>query len=150
MTRNSLLFEVGDYLMTLAVIPFVWWLSVLCARLHRAEGTAGWLSVAALGFGLVSATQLVSGGRWTLVMGRIEENMTPELARTLFDMGNLNVANTWVSLAGMLIAVGLLSIQTGALSEWLGWAGLVVAFGFITARAFWDQSGLVFIPTAFF
>ncbi len=110
MTRNGLLFEMGDYLMTLAVIPFVWWLSVLWARLRRAEGTAGWLSVAALGFGLVSATQLVSGGRWTLVMGRIEENMTPELARTLFDMGNLNVANTWVSLAGMLFMVGLLSI----------------------------------------
>ncbi len=144
MTRDSRLFELGDYLMTLSVIPFVWWLSVLWARLRRAEGTAGWLSVAALGSGLVSATQLVSGGRWTLVMDRIEEGLNPELARTLFDMGNLNFANIWVSVAGMLIAASILSIRTGALPKWLGWAGLVVALGLVIARAFLEQSWLAF------
>ena len=150
MTRDGRLFRLGDYLMTLSVIPFVWWLSVLWARLRRAEGKAGWLSVAALGSGLVSATQLVNGGRWTLAMGRIEEGLNPELARTLFDMGNLNFANIWVSLAGILIAASILSIQTGALPKWLGWAGLVVALGLIIARAFWERSGVVFTPYAFF
>ncbi len=150
MTRDSRLFGLGDYIMTLSVIPFVWWLSVLWARLRRAEGKAGWLAVAALGFGLVSATELVSGGRWTLVMGRIEEGMNPELVRTLFDMGNLNFANIWVSRAGILIAAGILSIRTGALPKWLGWAGLVVALGLLIARAFWERSGVVFAPIAFF
>ena len=142
MTRDSRLFGLGDYIMTLSVIPFVWWLSVLWARLRRAEGKAGWLAVAALGFGLVSATELVSGGRWTLVMGRIEEGMNPELVRTLFDMGNLNFANIWVSRAGILIAAGILSIRTGALPKWLGWAGLAVALGLVIARAFLEQSWL--------
>ena len=45
MTRDSRLFGLGDYLMTLAVIPFVWWLSVLWARLRRAEGAAGRVAV---------------------------------------------------------------------------------------------------------
>ena len=142
MRLDSRLFGLGDYLMTLAVIPFVWWLSVLWARLRRAEGAAGWLSVATLGFGLVSATQLVSGGSWTLAMGRIEEGLDPELARTLFDMGNLNFADMWVSLAGMLIAASILSIRTEALPKWLGWAGLVVALGLVIARAFLEQSWL--------
>ena len=150
MRLDSHLFGLGDYLMTLAVIPFVWWLSVLWARLHRAEGTAGWLSVATLGFGLVAATQLVSGGGWTLAMGRIEEGLDPQLARTLFDMGNLNFVDIWVSFAGMLIAASVLSIRTGALPKWLGWAGMVVALGLVIARGFWEQSGMVVFIYAFF
>jgi hypothetical protein len=150
MTRNSRLFGIGDYLSTLSVIPFVGWLSALWARLRRAEGAAGLLSVAALGSGLVTATQLVSGGGWTLAMGRIGEGLTPELARMLFDMGNLNFANIWVSLAGMLLAVGLLSVQMGALPRWLGWAGLVIALGLVIARAFWERSGIVFTPYGLF
>jgi hypothetical protein len=64
-SRNSRLFGLGDYLSTLSVIPLVGWLSALWARLRRAEGPAGWLSIAALGSGLVTATQVVSGGGWT-------------------------------------------------------------------------------------
>ena len=142
MTRDSRLFGLGDYIMTLSVIPFVWWLSVLWARLRRAEGTAGWLSVATLGFGLVSATLLASRNGWTLAMDRIDEGLNPELARTLFDMGNSNFANVWVSIAGMLIAASILSIRTGALPKWLGWAGLAVALGLVIARAFLEQSWL--------
>jgi hypothetical protein len=130
-TRNSRLFGLGDYLSTLSVIPFVGWLSVLWASLRRAEGAAGWLSVAVFGSGLVTATQVVTGGGWTLAMGRIGEGLTPELARMLFDMGNLNFANIWVSLAGMLFAAGVLSVRTGALPRWLGWAGLAIALGLV-------------------
>lgn len=142
MRLDSSLFRLGDYLMMLAVIPFVWWLSVLWARLRRAEGTAGWLSVATLGFGLVSATLLASRNGWTLAMDRIDEGLNPELARTLFDMGNSNFANVWVTIAGMLIAASILSIRTGALPKWLGWAGLAVALGLVIARAFLEQSWL--------
>ena len=149
MRLDNRLFGLGDYFMTLAVIPFVWWLSVLWARLRRVEGSPGWLSMATLGFGLVSASQLVSGGGWTLAMGRIEDGLNPELARTLFDMGNLNFANIWVSFAGMLTAASILSIRTEALPKWLGWAGLVVALGLVIARAFWEQSGVVFIYAFF-
>ena len=42
--------------------------------------------------------------------------------------------------AGILIAAGILSIRTGALPKWLGWAGLVVALGLLIARAFWERS----------
>ncbi len=142
MRLDSRLFGLGDYIMTLSVIPFVWWLSVLWARLRRAEGKAGWLSVATLGFGLVSATLLASRNGWTLAMDRIDEGLNPELARTLFDMGNSNFANVWVTIAGMLIAASILSIRTGALPKWLGWAGLAVALGLIIARAFLEQSWL--------
>ena len=40
----------------------------------------------------------------------------------------------------MLIAASILSIRTGALPKWLGWAGLVVALGLVIAGAFLDQS----------
>ncbi len=40
------------------------------------------------------------------------------------------------------VAIRLTTIQNGM--------RLVVALGLIIARAFWDQSGVVFIPTAFF
>jgi hypothetical protein len=149
-SRNSRLFGLGDYLSTLSVIPFVGWLSALWARLRRAEGAAGWLSVAAFGSGLVTATQVVSGGGWTLAMGRIGGGLGPELARTLFDMGNLTFANIWVSLAGMLLAAGILSIRADALPRWLGWSGLAIALGLVVARAFWERSGITFMPYGLF
>jgi hypothetical protein len=72
------------------------------------------------------------------------------LARTLFDMGNLTFANIWVSLAGMLLAVGILSIRADALPRWLGWSGLAIALGLVVARAFWERSGITFMPYGLF
>jgi hypothetical protein len=149
-TRDRRLYGLGDYLSTLSLIPFVWFLGALWARLRRAESEPAWLSVVALASGLVTAAQLVTGGGWTLAMARIDAGLDPELTRLLFDQGNLGFANIWVSLASMLLATGVVSIGTQALPRWLGWAALVIAAGLVIARAFWVGSSIVFAPYAVF
>jgi hypothetical protein len=150
MTRDRRLFGLGDYLSTLSLIPFVWFLGALWARLRRSESEPAWLSLVALASGLVTAAQLVTGGGWTLAMARIDEGLDPELARLLFDQGNLGFANIWVSLASMLLATGVVSLHTEALPRWLGWSALVIAIGLVIARAFWVGSSIVFAPYVLF
>jgi hypothetical protein len=146
MSRDRSLFGLGDFLSTLSVIPYVWFLGSLWARLRRAEGEPAWLSLVALASGLLSMTPLATGGGWTLAMARIDEGLDPEMARQLFDQGNLGFANIWVALASMLLAAGVVAIRTKALPRWIGWGGVVTAVGLVVARAFWVVSGIVFTP----
>ena len=52
--RNSELVWAGAYLATLAFVPFLWFLGAVWSALHRAEEAPAWLSLVALGSGLVA------------------------------------------------------------------------------------------------
>jgi hypothetical protein len=38
-------------------------------------------------------------------------------------------------LASLSLATGVVSVRTGALPRWLGWAGIAIAGGLLAARA---------------
>jgi len=145
MARDSRLFGIGDYLSIVSLVPFIWFTANLWGRLRKAEGDLAWLSVAMLGCGLVASTTFLNAS-WTLALGRINTGLDPEIVQLLFDQGNFLFANSWVALAGMLLAAGVVSVRTQALPVWLGWAGVLIAAGLVVARAFWVVSGLVFVP----
>jgi hypothetical protein len=145
LARNSQLFAVGEYLSTLSLIAFLWFLGSLWAVLRRAEGEPAWLAFVAAASGVVLVAT-VSGGGWPLAVFRRDEGLDPQVARLLFDQGNFAFANAWVMLASLSLATGVVSIRTSALPRWLGWAGVLVAGGLLVARAIWASSGLVFIP----
>jgi hypothetical protein len=150
-TRNARLFGWGDYLQSLSLIAWVFFLGALWARLRRAEQDPGWLALVALACGLLLGASLFGGGGWTLAMARIGDGLNPEIARLLFDQGNLSFANIWVLLAGMLLAAGIGSLTSGALPAWLSWAALVIALGLVVARAFWASgNAALFIPYLLF
>ena len=44
---------------------------------------------------------------------RLEDGLDPQMARTLFDEGNLNFANMWVALGSMLLAAGAIMRTSG-------------------------------------
>ncbi|HEU5103715.1 MAG TPA: hypothetical protein VFU22_32085, partial [Roseiflexaceae bacterium] len=104
-----------------------------------------WLSFVAAASGVVLVA-IVGDGGWPLAVFRRDEGLDPQIARLLFDQSNFAFANAWVMLAGMSLATGVVSIRTGALPRWLGWAGILVAGGLLAARAVWASTGLVFIP----
>jgi len=146
MAKDSQLFALGDYLSTLSLIAFLWFLGSLWSALRRAEGEPAWLSFVAAASGLmIVATVGVSGG-WPLAVFRRDEGLDPQVARLLFDQGNFAFANAWVMLASLSLATGVVSIRTGALPRWLGWSGALIAGGLLAARAVWASSALVFIP----
>ena len=145
MARDSQLFALGDYLSTLSLIAFLWFLGSLWATLRRGEGEPAWLSFVAAASGVVIVAAVSAGG-WPLAVFRQAEGLDPQIARLLFDQGNFAFANAWVMLASLSLATGVVSIRTGALPRRLGWAGVVIAGGLLAARAVWASSGLVFIP----
>jgi len=146
MARNSQLFALGDYLSTLSLIAFVWFLGSLWSALCRAEGEPAWLSLVALASGLMIVATVSAGAGWPLAVFRRDEGLDPQIARLLFDQGNFAFANAWAMLASLSLATGVVSIRTHALPRWLGWAGVLIAGGLLAARAVWASSGLVFIP----
>ena len=146
MARNSQLFALGEYLSTLSLIAFLWFLGSLWNTLRRAEGEPAWLSFVAAASGLMIVAAVSAGGGWALAVFRKDEGLDPQVARLLFDQGNFAFANAWAMLASLSLATGVVSIRTGALPRWLGWSGVLIAGGLLAARAVWASSGLVFVP----
>jgi hypothetical protein len=146
MAKDSQLFAMGEYLSALSLIAFLWFLGSLWATLRRAEREPAWLSLVALASGVLIVATVSAGTGWPLAVFRRDQGLDPQIARLLFDQGNFAFANAWVMLASLSLATGVVSIRTGALPHWLGWAGVIIAGGLLAARAVWASSGLVFIP----
>jgi hypothetical protein len=146
MARNSQLFALGDYLSSLSLIAFLWFLGSLWSALRRSEGESAWLSFVAVASGLMVVAAVSAGSGWSLAVFRRDEGLEPRIARLLFDQGNFAFANAWVMLASLCLATGIVSLRTGALPRWLGWGGVLIAGGLLAARAVWASSGLVFVP----
>ena len=72
--RDSQLFAVGDYLSTLSLIAFLWFLGSLWAALRRAEGEPAWLSLVALASGLMIVAAASAGSGWRLAVFRRDED----------------------------------------------------------------------------
>lgn len=147
--RDATLFAFGGYIHILSLVAFVWFLGALWDELHMIEGGSGWLSIVAVGSGLIAAATLISSGGWALAVFRVGEGLDPQIARLLFDEGNLNFANLWVALGSMVLAAGLIFRQTGRVPGWLGWASIVLAVGLLLARAVWTTS-IAFAPYMLF
>lgn len=131
--RDTTLFSIGGYLSALSVIAFLWFLGALWRELRAAEGDSGWISVIAIGSGLVAAPAL-NVGDWSLALFRINEGLDPQIAQLLFDEGNFNFANTWISLGSMLLAAGIVFREAGTYPKWLG-GGKHLAGGGVDPRA---------------
>lgn len=149
--RDQLLFNTGDFLSSLSMLAFIWFLGALWARLRRHEEAPAWMSLVAFGSALAGVAVSMASNGWGLAVFRIEEGLDPQLARYLFDEGNLGFVTLWVFLAGFLLATGIVALRDGALPRWLGWFGLVTGTALLIGRAFWDlPSGSIFVPYILF
>ena len=142
--RNPAFTEIAGYLSALSVIAFLWFTGALWRELHKAEGEPGWISFIAAGSGLVTAAAFNSGG-WELALFRVNEGLDPQVARLLFDEGNLNFATTWISNGSMLLAAGIVFRGAGTYPKWLGWGSIILAVGLFLARALWTTQ-IAFLP----
>jgi hypothetical protein len=94
---------------------------------------------------------VLGAGAWALAIFRIDESLSPEMARLLFDLGNFSFATYWVTLASLLLANSVVTIRDGAFPRWLGWYGVITAITLLIGRIFWDlPSGVIFVPYMLF
>ena len=147
--RNTLLFNIGGYLSTLSLIALLGFLGSLWGVLRRTEGEPGWLSLVAVGAGLGVVALLFGAGAWFLAVFRIDEGLDPQIARLLFDLGNLTFATSWVLFGALALSVAAASLLLAVFPRWLGWTGLIVGIWLITAPIYWT-SQVAFIPYVLF
>jgi hypothetical protein len=147
--RDPSFFAIGEYLSILSLVAFIWFLGALWHAFSTEGGENGWLSAVVLGSGLITSSAISGAGGWALAMFRINEGLDPQIARLLFDQGNLNFANTWVSIGSMVLAAGILFHQSRNFPRWLGWGSLVIGIGLFLARIVWT-SQIAFAPYVLF
>jgi hypothetical protein len=142
--RDPLLFNIGAYLTVLSLVVLLGFLGALWHELREIEGENGLLSTVAFGSGLLAASALTNPG-WELAVFRVGEGLDPQIARLLFDQGNLNFANSWISHGAMVLAAGIVFLVSGQGSRRIGWASLALALGLFLARVVWT-SQIAFAP----
>ena len=153
-SKDVTLVTISGYISVLSFIAFLWFLGALWRELRLAEGESGWVSIISVGSGFVAACGLLIVGGWGLAFFRIEEGLDAGIARMLFDEGNLNFANLWVSLGSMLLAAGVVFGGTDAAQgvsypKWLVGGSIILGVGLILARAIWT-SQIAFLPYVLF
>lgn len=134
--RSPGLFALGSYLSVLGLVAFLWFLGGLYAMLRDHEWPRPWRSTIALISGVLFVASVIVGG-WQLAVFRVDEGLDPQLARFIFDLGNLSFANGWVALGSLALASGWVMLSSRGFPRWLGWLAVVAGVGLVAARAVW-------------
>jgi hypothetical protein len=132
---------VGVFLVLAASLFFIWFLAVLRSRLAAAEGTAGGLTAAAFGAGLVTVALWFAAVTFFAAPSFTRSDtskfqLDPNTYRWLNDLGyTLWFGGTTIA-AVLVVATALLSRRTGLLPTWLTWVSFAVAVTMLVAFLF--------------
>ena len=126
---------VAIFLVFLALTLFLFFLGSLWAFLRRAEGDSGWLSTTAFGGGLVAIAVKLVGDAPLLAARRAGEGFDPQLAPALLDTYQASYWLHFFPLAVLLAAFAIVTIRSGGLPRWLGWAAAVISVALIAGAA---------------
>ena len=76
-------------------------------------------------------------------------DIDPGLAHFAFDMGNIGLANAWVSLGTFAAFCGWAVLTTGIFRPWLGWLIVASGIGLALSRFVWTTNAWL-LPYALF
>ncbi len=144
-------FWTGIFLEGLGLLVLIFFLARLWGVLRSAEGSPGWLSMTALGAGLVSvAVKLASFPLGTVAFYEVRgDGLDPQLAATLIHANDISFVATWAVDAVFLAATAATALRTGALPRWAGWSAAAIAPLMLAAVAMATSSSAQ-LPTALF
>jgi len=125
---------VGEYLYSLGALLFLVFAARLWAVLWRSEGGRGWLSVTALGAGLVYvALKAPEHATIQVLWTRAGHGLDVQTGAALWDAYQaLLFASLWFN-AVMVLAAAAVILREHALQRWLGWTGLGVTAALLAA-----------------
>lgn len=141
---NRVMVMVAVYLLILAGIAFLCFVSSLHRGLRQAEGDSGSLATVALGGGIVFVAMLyATGSAWGNVAAGIEFGGETQpgyeipIWFTQLGYGDLLLHGMFAAIA-TIVPTSVLTLRTGVFPRWLAWTGFVCAFLLLF--------GVVFIP----
>jgi hypothetical protein len=132
----------------LGFAAFLVFLGYLYRVLRRAEGTEGWAAAVAFGAGLLTTAVKLASATAMLASELHPNQLTPDLARVLNDIGGGGFVISGYLYGIFLLAAAGSGVASRALPRWLGISGLVV--GALTVAAgvagILDPIGYVPVP----
>lgn len=130
--------QLGNALIAVGALFYLWFLGSLRSHLRAAEGGTGRLSDVAFGAGVASTGFIFIALTAAFTAALRPDEISPELVRTLNDVGVVAGGATAGAYAALLLATGLIALRFGALSRRIGWLCIVcgllqfVAIGLVT------------------
>lgn len=129
------------FLIAVAALFLLWFVSTLRNRLRSVEPEPKSLSALAFGAGVASAALLVAAlSLFVSVSLTIEDSdqfaVDPNLARVLENAGFLLFTGSTMVASVLVAATSVLALRTRVLPRWLGWVGLPVALVLLVAIFF--------------
>ena len=129
---NETALSVGSQLGMLSIFFFLLFLGSLYSALRRGEGDTGWLSALALGSGVATGVLLIAANEFALqATHRAEGGIDTQVLRMLLSLSFHFDIRTGYMPAVLLAATAIVTFQTQALPQWLGWIGAVLAVAFL-------------------
>lgn len=112
-------------LITIAVFFYLPYLGVLWRTFRTAEREPAWLVTVLLAAAIaMSAISVADNAFWAAAAYRAHQGLSPDLARTLFDLGSIFYM-PWLPLSVYLAAAAALIFRTGVFRRWLGWSAAI-------------------------
>jgi hypothetical protein len=139
---------IGVLMEVVGFAVFLVFLGYLYRVLRRAEGADGWGAAVALGAGLVTTAVKLSSATAMLASEAHPGQLTPDLARTLNDIGGGGFVVSGYVYGIFTAAAAGAALASRALPRWLGITGLVVGTLTVAAGAagVLDPTGYVPVP----
>jgi hypothetical protein len=138
--RTALL--ISGYLAGLAAVAFLWFLGSLVSTLRRAEGDHPRLSIVCVAAGAVTAAiALAAAGLSATLAYSTALHADGGAVRALFVMSSVGISFIVFSTTAFVASASVLMIRTGAISRWIGEAGVVFAILMLVAGASYANSG---------
>jgi len=127
----------AGFVFQLGALFFLIFLSALRSRLWDVEGGSGMLSTLAFASGVAVAIFLLGLPAPDMSGALSNEELVPEAAQALNNVGDAFFIGAELSAAVLLFAVGLLAVRRLALPVWLGWASFVIALWLLIPPIGW-------------
>jgi hypothetical protein len=140
---------VGVLMEILGFAVFLVFLGYLYRVLRRAEGTDGWGAAVALGAGLVTTAVKLSSATAMLASEAHPDQLTPDLARTLNDIGGGGFVVSGYVYGIFVAAAAGAAFASRALPRWLSISGLVAGALTVAAGAAGVLDPIGYVPVPF-
>lgn len=129
------------FVVVAASLCFVWFLSVLRARIAQAEGTAGVKAAVAYGAGLVAVTLwTIAAAVWMAISFAVDDSddfvVDPNMDRLFSNFGYaIWFGGTTIALL-VVLSVALVGLKGALIPKWLAWVSVLVAVTMLVSFTF--------------
>jgi hypothetical protein len=135
---NTVASPFRSFVLTVALVAFVWFVGALSTLLRRAEGEAPpWRSSIAMVSGGLFVATVLSGNEVAAVWSAAD--LDPQIARYAFDEAQAAFANGRVALGSFAVCCGWVIASTRFLPRWVGWLAIASGVGLALSRIAWTN-----------